>query len=206
MYPCCHFFGAIRRLMSSAPIGPVPGSSIRWVRSRDAVRAAASVLDDDYRPGFLRQAGTCGQCFRRWRWSRAWWTRWRRFRWRRPAHRRCARIVAALALGAQAAVLGTRFLATFERTRTPSIRTGCSPHRKRTRYTRFCSVTAAQRAASHAADEFVEEWLPNVAPRPGKRPDEPVIGHTRVADTIFRYRGSWAFPPSSGGPPATSNP
>jgi len=171
----------------------------RWVRYRGCGTGAASGVGRDYRPGFEAGGHVAGNVS-----TLALVPRVVDAVAPVPVaaaarHRRCARDRGALALGAQAGVLGTRFLATFGANAHPIYKDRCSPHRKRTRYTRFCSVRLATRPHRTLRTQFVEEWLPNFARGQESRPDEPVIGHTRVAGhDIPVPRVHWAFPPSSG--------
>jgi nitronate monooxygenase len=106
-------------------------------------------------------------------------------------------LVAALALGAEAAVIGTRFLATNE--------ARAHPHYKQ----RLLKATEADTVrttlfgygwpnAPHRAlrTKFVEEWLGNEARGQESRPDEPVIGKTKIFGQempLLRFMG---FPPN----------
>jgi NAD(P)H-dependent flavin oxidoreductase YrpB (nitropropane dioxygenase family) len=103
-------------------------------------------------------------------------------------------VVAALALGAQAAVLGTRFLASTE--------ARAHPHYKkkllaadgndtvRTTLFGFGWPNSPHRTLS---TQFVQEWLGNEARGQESRPDEPVIGQTVMVDKRCRFYASWDF-------------
>jgi len=106
-------------------------------------------------------------------------------------------VVAALALGAQAAVMGTRFLAT------PEARAHENYKRKllqasendtvRTTLFGFDWPNAPHRTLK---TRFVQEWLENEARGQESRPDEPVVGKTRIAGQempLLRFMG---FPPN----------
>jgi enoyl-[acyl-carrier protein] reductase II len=107
-------------------------------------------------------------------------------------------LVAALSLGAEAVVLGTRFLATeesaahavykqkvIETAETGTVRTtlfgGMWPH------------------APHRAlrTPFVEQWLPEEARGSEQRPDEPVIGQTTLAGEQVPVTRFMSLPPST---------
>ncbi|HJT45676.1 MAG TPA: nitronate monooxygenase [Chthoniobacterales bacterium] len=106
-------------------------------------------------------------------------------------------VVAALALGAEAAVIGTRFLAT------PEARAHENYKRKllqasendtvRTTLFGFGWPNAPHRTLR---TKFVQEWLENEARGQESRPDEPVVGKTKIAGQempLLRFMG---FPPN----------
>jgi len=106
-------------------------------------------------------------------------------------------VVAALALGAEAVVMGTRFLAT------PEARAHEYYKRKllqanegdtvRTILFGFGWPNAPHRTLR---TNFVQEWLGNEARGQESRPDEPVIGKTKIAGQempLLRFMG---FPPN----------
>jgi NAD(P)H-dependent flavin oxidoreductase YrpB (nitropropane dioxygenase family) len=107
-------------------------------------------------------------------------------------------LVAALALGAQAAVLGTRFLATPE----------AAAHR----LYKEKVVAASEEDTVHTLvfgggwpdaphrvlrTPFVEEWLPQERRGQEQRPDEPVVGETRMGGERVPVARFAALPPSA---------
>jgi NAD(P)H-dependent flavin oxidoreductase YrpB (nitropropane dioxygenase family) len=107
-------------------------------------------------------------------------------------------LVAALALGAEGVVLGTRFLATPEAAAHPIYKQKVleSSEEETVRTTLFGGLwpDAPHRALRTA---FVEEWLPR-EPRGGEqRPDEPVIGETTFAGQRMPVRRFMALPASA---------
>jgi NAD(P)H-dependent flavin oxidoreductase YrpB (nitropropane dioxygenase family) len=106
-------------------------------------------------------------------------------------------VVAALALGAQAAVLGTRFLASTE--------ARAHPHYKkkllaadgndtvRTTLFGFGWPNAPHRTLR---TKFVQEWLGNEARAQESRPDEPVIGQTVIGGQTMPLLRFTGFPPN----------
>jgi nitronate monooxygenase len=107
-------------------------------------------------------------------------------------------LVAALALGAEGVVLGTRFLATPEAAVHPRYRQ------------RVLEATEEETVltplfgggwpdAPHRAlrTPFVEEWLPQQARGQAQRPDEPIIGHTEMAGQLVPVPRFGALPPSA---------
>jgi NAD(P)H-dependent flavin oxidoreductase YrpB (nitropropane dioxygenase family) len=106
-------------------------------------------------------------------------------------------VVAALALGAEAVVLGTRFLLTseanthpvykqklLEATETDTVRTILFGH--------------GWPNAPHRTlrTPFVEQWLGNESRAQESRPDEPVIGNTRIAERDIPIQRFMSNPPS----------
>jgi NAD(P)H-dependent flavin oxidoreductase YrpB (nitropropane dioxygenase family) len=106
-------------------------------------------------------------------------------------------VVAALALGAQAAVLGTRFLA--------SIESRAHPHYKKRLLEADEGDTVRTILFGHGwpnaphrtlRTAFVQEWLGREARGQESRPDEPVVGQTIIggqAMPVLRFMG---FPPN----------
>jgi nitronate monooxygenase len=106
-------------------------------------------------------------------------------------------VVAALALGAQAAVLGTRFLASTESRAHPLYKQRLLEANEgdtlRTILFGHGWPNAPHRALRTA---FVQEWLGREAHGQESRPDEPVVGQTVIggrAMPVLRFMG---FPPN----------
>src|SRR3990172_11615374 len=106
-------------------------------------------------------------------------------------------VVAALALGAEGVVLGTRFLATIESNAHPIYkqRVLAATEEDKIRTTLFGHgwPNAPHRTIRTA---FVDEWLRKEERGNESRPDEPVIGETRIGGQpvpVVRFKG---FPPS----------
>ena len=106
-------------------------------------------------------------------------------------------LVAVLALGAQAAVLGTRFLASAE--------SHAHPHYKERllRATEEDTVRtilfgAGWPNAPHRTlrTAFVEQWLGDEARGQESRPDEPLVGATVVSGRAIPLRRFVGFPPN----------
>jgi nitronate monooxygenase len=107
-------------------------------------------------------------------------------------------VVAVLALGAQAAVLGTRFLASAE--------SRAHPHYKQRLLAASEGDTVRTILFGHGwpnaphrtlRTTFVEQWLGKEARGQESRPDEPVVGQTIIAERsmpVLRFMG---FPPNS---------
>jgi NAD(P)H-dependent flavin oxidoreductase YrpB (nitropropane dioxygenase family) len=107
-------------------------------------------------------------------------------------------LVAALALGAQAAVLGTRFLASTE--------SRAHPHYKQKVLEAGEADTVRTILFGHGwpnaphrtlRTAFVREWLGQEARGQESRPDEPAVGHTIIGGQpmpVLRFMG---FPPNS---------
>jgi len=106
-------------------------------------------------------------------------------------------IVAALALGAQAAVLGTRFLASAECRAHPyykqKLLSATEADTVRTTLFGFGWPNAAHRTLRTL---FVEEWLGNEARGQESRADEPVIGHTVISGQQMPLQRFMGFPPN----------
>jgi Dioxygenases related to 2-nitropropane dioxygenase len=105
--------------------------------------------------------------------------------------------VAALALGAEGVVLGTRFLATYE-SRAHSIYKQKVLEATEGDTVRTTLFGHGWPNAPHRTlrTKFVEEWLGNEERGNESRPDEPIIGETRIAGQLVpmpRFKG---FPPS----------
>ncbi len=107
-------------------------------------------------------------------------------------------LVAVLALGAQAAVLGTRFLASSE--------SRAHPHYKQKVLEASEADTVRTVLFGHGWPEaphrtlrtaFVRQWLGQEGRGQESRPDEPVVGHTVIGGQpmpVLRFMG---FPPNS---------
>jgi NAD(P)H-dependent flavin oxidoreductase YrpB (nitropropane dioxygenase family) len=107
-------------------------------------------------------------------------------------------VAAVLALGAQAAVLGTRFLATAESRAHPEYKqqliNAASDDTVLTQLFGHGWPYATHRTLRTA---FVEEWLGNEARGQESRANEPVVGHTRISGqdvAVPRFAG---FPPNA---------
>jgi NAD(P)H-dependent flavin oxidoreductase YrpB (nitropropane dioxygenase family) len=107
-------------------------------------------------------------------------------------------LVAALSLGAQAAVLGTRFLASAEARAHPvykkKLLSANENDTVRTKLFGFGWPNAPHRTLR---TPFVEEWLGREARGQESRPDEPVIGQTVIGGQrmpLLRFMG---FPPNT---------
>jgi NAD(P)H-dependent flavin oxidoreductase YrpB (nitropropane dioxygenase family) len=106
-------------------------------------------------------------------------------------------VVAALALGAQAAVLGTRFLASTESRAHPDYKKKLLAANEndtvRTTLFGFGWPNASHRTLR---TPFVEQWLGREARGQESRADEPVIGHTVIAWQHMPLRRFMGFPPN----------
>jgi nitronate monooxygenase len=107
-------------------------------------------------------------------------------------------LVAALALGAEAVSLGTRFLATPEAAAHPiykqKVVAATEEDTVRTTLFGYGWPNAPHRTLR---TPFVNEWLENETRGNESRPDEPVIGQTRIGGhpvPVLRFMG---FPPST---------
>ena len=107
-------------------------------------------------------------------------------------------LVAALALGAEAVILGTRFLATPEANGHPLYKqklvTATEADTVRTTLFGHGWPDAPHRTLR---TPFVEAWLGQEARGNASRPDEPVVGQTQIAGqtiTVLRFMG---FPPNA---------
>jgi NAD(P)H-dependent flavin oxidoreductase YrpB (nitropropane dioxygenase family) len=106
-------------------------------------------------------------------------------------------IVAALALGADAAALGTRFLATQEAMAHPLYKErvlGASE--EDTVRTTLFGHDWPDAPHRTLRTRFVEEWLPHEARGSEARPDEPIVGHTKVGGETVPLPRFAASPPS----------
>ena len=107
-------------------------------------------------------------------------------------------LVAALALGAQAAVLGTRFLATPEATAHPLYKERVvAATEEDTVHTLLFG--GGWPAAPHRTlrTAFVEEWLGQEARGQEQRPDEPIVGETRMGGMAVPVTRFASLPPSA---------
>lgn len=106
-------------------------------------------------------------------------------------------VVAALALGAQAAVLGTRFLASTESRAHPDYKKKLLAVNEndtvRTTLFGFGWPNASHRTLR---TPFVEQWIGREARGQESRADEPVIGHTVIAWQHMPLRRFMGFPPN----------
>jgi nitronate monooxygenase len=106
-------------------------------------------------------------------------------------------IVAALALGAQAAVVGTRFLASTESRAHPHYKekllTATEEDTVRTTLFGFGWPNAPHRTLRTA---FVEQWLGREARGQESRPDEPKIGETVIGGQPMPMLRFMGFPPN----------
>ena len=107
-------------------------------------------------------------------------------------------VVAALALGAEGAVLGTRFLATSE--------ANAHPHYKQKLLEAAETDTVRTILFGHGwpnaphrtlRTRFVEQWLRNEARAQESRTDEPVIGRTSIADREIPIHRFMSLPPTN---------
>jgi NAD(P)H-dependent flavin oxidoreductase YrpB (nitropropane dioxygenase family) len=107
-------------------------------------------------------------------------------------------LVAALALGAEAVVLGTRFLATPEANAHPlykhKIVTATEAETVRTTLFGHEWPNAPHRTLR---TPFVEEWLEQEARGSESRPDEPVVGQTQIAGQTIPVLRFMGFPPNA---------
>ena len=107
-------------------------------------------------------------------------------------------MAAVLALGAQAAVLGTRFLAATESRAHPLYKQKLiGADGEDTVYTTLFGYGWPDAPVRTLRTPFVDEWLVNVARGQESRPDEPVVGHTTIAGRempVLRFMG---MPPNA---------
>jgi Dioxygenases related to 2-nitropropane dioxygenase len=107
-------------------------------------------------------------------------------------------LVAALALGAEAVALGTRFLATLETRAHPvykeKLLAASEEDTVRTTLFGYEWPNAPHRVLRTA---FVEQWLGQEARGSEGRPDEPMIGQTRIAGQLMPLLRFMGFPPNS---------
>ena len=106
-------------------------------------------------------------------------------------------LVAALALGAQAAVLGTRFIATPEADAHPEYkrRILAASGDDTVRTTLFGGgwPNAPHRVLRTG---FVTQWLPEESRGNENRPDEPVMAESKLGGEVFPIRRFMVFPPN----------
>jgi NAD(P)H-dependent flavin oxidoreductase YrpB (nitropropane dioxygenase family) len=106
-------------------------------------------------------------------------------------------LVAVLALGAQAAVLGTRFIATPEADAHPEYkrRILAAGGEDTVRTTLF---GGGWQNAPHRVlrTGFVEQWLAKPERGNENRPDEPVVAESRLGGEVFPIRRFMVFPPN----------
>jgi len=106
-------------------------------------------------------------------------------------------LVAALALGAQAVVLGTRFIATPEADAHPEYkrRILAASGDDTVRTTLFGGgwPNAPHRVLR---TDFVEQWLAESARGNENRADEPVVAESRLGGEVFPIRRFMVFPPN----------
>ena len=107
-------------------------------------------------------------------------------------------MAAVLALGAQAAVLGTRFLASTESRAHPRYKQKLiDAVAEDTVHTTLFGYGWPNAPVRTLRTAFVDEWLANVAQGQESRPDEPVVGHTTIAGhemSVLRFMG---MPPNA---------
>jgi enoyl-[acyl-carrier protein] reductase II len=106
-------------------------------------------------------------------------------------------LVAALALGAEAAAFGTRFLATNEADAHPLYKDRLVLASE-TDTVRTILFGHGWPHAPHRAlrTKFVEEWLGREEQAQEQRPDEPGIGHTRIAGQEMPVHRFLSIPPN----------
>jgi enoyl-[acyl-carrier protein] reductase II len=106
-------------------------------------------------------------------------------------------VAAALALGAQAVSIGTRFLATTESTAHPLYKQKIVEAREgdtvRSTIFGYTWPNAPHRTLRTA---FVEQWLADEARGSEGRPDEPVIGETRIGGERVSVKRFMGYTPS----------
>ena len=106
-------------------------------------------------------------------------------------------LVAALALGAQGAALGTRFLASDEAQAHPRYKelVVAAGSEDTVRTTLFGGGWSnAPHRVLHTA--FVREWLPQEARGSEGRPDEPIVGHSVLAGETVAMQRFMVLPPN----------
>jgi nitronate monooxygenase len=106
-------------------------------------------------------------------------------------------LLAALALGAGAAALGTRFLATDEANAHPLYKTRVLAASEEDTV-RTLLFGRGWPYAPHRTlrTPFVEEWLGREERGQEERPDEPVVGHTRIAGREMPIHRFVGIPPN----------
>jgi NAD(P)H-dependent flavin oxidoreductase YrpB (nitropropane dioxygenase family) len=106
-------------------------------------------------------------------------------------------VVAALALGAQAAVLGTRFLASAEsRAHSDYKKKLLAANEDDTVGTTLFGFGWPNAPHRTLRTPFVEQWLGREARGQESRADEPVIGHTVIAGQHMPLQRFMGFPPN----------
>lgn len=106
-------------------------------------------------------------------------------------------VVAALALGAQAAVLGTRFLASTEARAHPHYKNKLlAADENDTVRTTLFGFGWPNSPHRTLRTKFVQEWLGNEARGQESRPDEPVIGQTVISGQSMPLLRFMGFPPN----------
>src|SRR5215471_887989 len=107
-------------------------------------------------------------------------------------------LVAALALGAEGAVLGTRFLATSEANAHPQYKQKLLDAAE-TDTVRTILFGHGWPNAPHRTlrTRFVEQWLGNESRAQESRPDEPVIGKTSIGDREIPIQRFMSIPPNT---------
>jgi len=106
-------------------------------------------------------------------------------------------LVAALCLGADGVVMGTRFLATPEANAHPAYKdklvAATEEHTVRTILFGNSWPDAPHRTLT---TPFVEQWLGRESETQDSRPDAPIIGHTRIAGQEIPVRRFVSIPPN----------
>ena len=106
-------------------------------------------------------------------------------------------VAAALALGAQAAIIGTRFLASTEARAHPEYKKKLLSANEddtiRTTLFGFGWPNAPHRTLR---TRFVEDWLENEARGQESRADEPVVSHTIISGQKMPLQRFMGFPPN----------
>jgi NAD(P)H-dependent flavin oxidoreductase YrpB (nitropropane dioxygenase family) len=106
-------------------------------------------------------------------------------------------VVAALALGAQAAVIGTRFLASVEaRAHSDYKKKLVAANENDTVHTTLFGFGWPDAPHRTLRTRFVEQWLGREARGQESRADEPLIGHTIIADQHMPLQRFMGFPPN----------
>jgi nitronate monooxygenase len=104
-------------------------------------------------------------------------------------------VVAALALGAEAVVLGTRFLATYESNAHPWYKQQLVKAGEKDTV-RTILFGHGWPNAPHRT-RFVEQWLGNESRAQESRPDEPVIGKTWISGREIPIQRFMGIPPNA---------
>src|SRR5215469_9410467 len=107
-------------------------------------------------------------------------------------------VVAALALGAEAVVLGTRFLLTHESNAHPWYKQQLLEAREKDTVRTILFGHGWPNAPHRTLrTRFVEQWLGNEARAQESRADEPVIGRTSIAEREIPIQRFMSLPPSN---------